>query len=106
NSDDTRNTPAYALIDRLAAYGADIIAHDPYVTIFPEARLTQDIAEAVRDADALVIMTKHSQYRDMDLAAVAKAMRTRIIIDGRDTFNADEARRAGFTYRAIGKGGI
>ena len=106
NSDDTRNTPAYVLIDRLAAYGADIIAHDPYVTIFPEARLTHDIDEAIRDADALVIMTKHSQYASMSLADAAKAMRTRIIIDGRDTFNPGDALAAGFFYRAIGKGGL
>jgi len=104
NSDDTRNTPAYTLIDQLAAYGADIIAHDPYVTIFPEARLTHDLQEAVKNADALVIMTKHSQYGGIDLARTAKAMRTPIIIDGRDTFNPRDAEAAGFFYRAIGKG--
>ncbi|MBN2223862.1 MAG: nucleotide sugar dehydrogenase, partial [Deltaproteobacteria bacterium] len=104
NSGDTRNTPTYALVDRLTAYGADIITHDPYVTEFPEARLTHDIDEALRDADALVIMTKHSHYISIDLDAAARAMRTRIIIDGRDTFSPENARAAGFFYRAIGKG--
>jgi UDP-N-acetyl-D-mannosaminuronic acid dehydrogenase len=104
NSDDTRNTPAYAVVSRLAARGAEVIAHDPYVREFPEAELTRDFAQAVKGADAVVIITKHKDYYSLDLTSLKKAMRTPIIIDGRDVIDPNAARAAGFLYRGIGKG--
>ena len=106
NSDDTRNTPAYSLISMLSAYGAEIVAHDPYVRNFPEAELTRDLMGAARDADALMIVTKHKDYYEMDLKELVENMRTPIIIDGRDVVNPEEAKNAGFLYRGIGKGNV
>ena len=104
NSDDTRNTPAYEVVARLSAHGADIIAHDPYVRDFPEAELTRDLMGAVKGADALVIVTKHKEYYETDLRAIKGVMRTPIIIDGRDVVDPEKARAAGFLYKGIGKG--
>jgi UDP-N-acetyl-D-mannosaminuronic acid dehydrogenase len=104
DTDDTRNTPAYRLIATLKERGAEVIAHDPYVREFPEAPLTKNLDEAVHDADALVIVTKHSAYFDMDLTKIASSMRTPIIIDGRNVVDPRRAAEAGFTYRGIGKG--
>ncbi len=105
NSDDTRNTPAYDVVARLMAHGAEVIAHDPYVREFPQVELTRDLIAAAQDADALVIVTKHKEYYTMDLGALKKVMRDHIIIDGRDVINRASARAAGFLYRGIGKGG-
>ncbi len=104
NSDDTRNTPAYAVVARLSARGAEVIAHDPYVREFPEAELTKDLIGAAEGADALVIVTKHKDYYGMDLVALKEVMRTGIIIDGRDVIDPQAARAAGFLYKGIGKG--
>jgi UDP-N-acetyl-D-mannosaminuronic acid dehydrogenase len=104
DSDDTRNTPAYEVVARLSAHGAEIIAHDPYVRQFPEAELTKDLMGAAKGADALVIVTKHKDYHDMDLSALKRVMRTPIIIDGRDVMDAAKALSAGFLYKGIGKG--
>jgi len=103
-SDDTRNTPAYDVVARLTAYGADVIAHDPYVREFGQVELTRDLEAAARGADALVIVTKHKDYYTMDLTAIKKIMRDHIIIDGRDVIDQEAARAAGFIYRGIGKG--
>ncbi len=106
NSDDTRNTPAYEVVARLSAHGAEVIAHDPYVSEFPEAELTRDLQAAVKGADALVIVTKHKEYHAMDLAALGRVMRDRIIVDGRDVVSPEAARAAGFLYKGIGKGNV
>jgi UDP-N-acetyl-D-mannosaminuronic acid dehydrogenase len=104
NSDDTRNTPAYDVVARLSKLGAKIIAHDPFVREFPEAKLTKDLKEAAREADALLIVTKHKEYYALDLAELKKIMRDHIIIDGRDVIDPKAARVAGFLYKGIGKG--
>jgi UDP-N-acetyl-D-mannosaminuronic acid dehydrogenase len=104
NSDDTRNTPTSSVVARLSAYGAEVIVHDPYVREFPETELTRDLAKAVKDADALLLVTKHREYLSMDLKKVGKSMRHRIIIDGRGAIEPASARDAGFVYRGIGKG--
>jgi UDP-N-acetyl-D-mannosaminuronic acid dehydrogenase len=104
DSDDTRNTPAYDLINELESYGAEIIAHDPHVRTFPEAELTKDIMFASRRSDALVIVTKHSPYFTLDLKAIKEVMRTPIIIDGRNIISRSKAVEAGFLYKGVGKG--
>ena len=104
NSDDTRNTPAYSLIANLSAYGTEIIAHDPYVRDFPEAELTKDLMGAAKGADALLLVTKHAEYYEMDLSKLKKTMRTPIIVDGRDVVDPKKAADAGFVYKGIGKG--
>ena len=104
DSDDTRNTPAYALIRDLEAKGAEIIAHDPYVRHFPEADLTRDLDAALAGADCAAIVTKHRQYYDLDLSRVKDLMRTPIIVDGRNVIDRKEAERAGHLYQGIGKG--
>ena len=104
DSDDTRNTPAYALIRDLEVKGAEIIAHDPYVRHFPEADLTRELDAALAGADCAAIVTKHRQYYDLDLSRVKELMRTPIIVDGRNVIDRKEAERAGHLYQGIGKG--
>jgi UDP-N-acetyl-D-mannosaminuronic acid dehydrogenase len=104
DSDDTRNTPAIPTIEALQATNASVVAHDPYVRELDGYELTRDLELALRGADAVVVVTSHRPYYDLDLAWLAKIMRTPIVIDGRNVFDARAVRAAGFTYRAIGKG--
>jgi UDP-N-acetyl-D-mannosaminuronic acid dehydrogenase len=53
-----------------------------------------------------VVVTKHKDYYEMDLGALARAMRTPIIIDGRDVVEPKKAAAAGFLYKGIGKGNV
>ncbi len=122
DSDDTRNTPAVPLINALLEKGARVVAHDPYVRqlngvdLLGPAELTRNLEMALNDIDAVVIVTKHRQYYDLDLAWLKDTMqpaptpesglesRMPILIDGRNVFNAVTARAAGLAYKAIGKG--
>jgi UDP-N-acetyl-D-mannosaminuronic acid dehydrogenase len=104
DSDDTRNTPAAPVIDMLQDGGAIVVAHDPYVRDLEGYELTRELEMAVRGADAAVIVTKHSQYYDLDLSWLEQTMRTPILVDGRNVFDAARVQAAGFVYKAIGKG--
>jgi UDP-N-acetyl-D-mannosaminuronic acid dehydrogenase len=103
NSDDTRNTPSATLYVELKKRGANPVLHDPIVRDF-ELPITSDLDEAVANADAVVISTKHREYLKMDLEKLKERLNTPILIDGRNAFSSETASRAGLTYRGIGKG--
>jgi hypothetical protein len=114
NADDTRNTPAAALARLLAGQGAVVVAHDPFVrsadwvralgASAPEVSLTASLWLAIQDADALVLVTRHSVYQELDLEQAARLTRTRVLVDGRNAFDPAAAAAAGFVLRSIGKG--
>ena len=103
DSDDTRNTPAILVIEALQARCGSVVAHDPYVRELDGYELTRDLALALKEADAAVIVTRHRPYFEMDLDWLRETMRTPILIDGRNVFDAAAVRAAGFVYKAIGK---
>jgi len=103
DSDDVRNTPAEPLIHTLRGRGAWVVAHDPYVWGYEGEELIRDVDEALRGADCLALVTKHQMYFGLDLEHVKGLMRTPVIVDGRNVFNAQACREAGFVYRGIGK---
>jgi UDP-N-acetyl-D-mannosaminuronic acid dehydrogenase len=104
NCDDTRNTPAQGLIDALKAKGASVIAHDPHVRKYEGVELIADLEAALRGSDCMVIVTRHREYYDLDLEQAAELMRTPVLVDGRNVFDAKVCREAGFAYRGVGKG--
>jgi UDP-N-acetyl-D-mannosaminuronic acid dehydrogenase len=103
DSDDTRNSPAVPVIDALQEKHASVVAHDPYVRSIDGYELTRDLEAALEGADAAVIVTKHRRYFEMDPTWIKETMRTPILIDGRNVFDAQTLRAAGLTYRAVGK---
>ena len=81
---DARETPATPIIKRLKDLGADIVVYDPLVTHFP-MKIEKDFKRAVEGTDGLVIVTDHSEFKNMDLAAAKKLMKERpILVDGRN----------------------
>ena len=108
NSDDTRNTPAAALISGLQSRGANVVLHDPYVTRwgFTEHEIEKDLSQACKDSDCMALVTKHDEYYNINLGDLKKAMRTPVIVDGRNVFDHDTVEAEGFEYRCVGKKGI
>ena len=102
NSDDTRNTPSKPLYELLEQKGAKPILHDPFVRDF-ELTFTKNIDEVVTGADALAIVTKHNEYKNLDLHSIKKKMKTPIIVDGRNIYQKDECEKLGFIYKGVGK---
>jgi UDP-N-acetyl-D-mannosaminuronic acid dehydrogenase len=95
NSDDTRNTPTAPLVERLRAWGAEVVIHDPYVRPY-----NTPLEDALRGADCLVVMVRHDEYLHLDLAQVKALLRTPVLVDGRNVWASAE----GFIYRGVGRG--
>ncbi len=108
NADDTRNTPALALIKTLESKGAKVILHDPYVQNWDlgSHEIEKDLYVAAKDSDCLALVTRHSDYNDTDFAKLGEIMRTRTFVDGRNVFDEDKLASQDFEYRAIGKVGV
>ena len=103
NSDDTRNTPALPIIKGLEKLGANVIVHDPYVKSYEKITLTNDLNDALKDADCVVIVTAHKQYYEIDLEKTKKLMKTPCIVDGRNVFSKEKAEKLGFRFVGVGK---
>jgi UDP-N-acetyl-D-mannosaminuronic acid dehydrogenase len=104
NSDDTRNTPALPLINLLNEQKYIVIVHDPYVKTSEEIEIQNDLEKVLSGADAIMIVTNHKQYYDIDLVNLRSLMNTPIIIDGRNIFDAEKCQELGFVYNGVGKG--
>jgi UDPglucose 6-dehydrogenase len=107
DTDDTRESPAVALAARLLADGATVVAHDPRAAgraarELPALLIAESPAAAADRADALIIATEWPEYRELDLAPLGRAMRRRVLFDGRRLLDPAVARAAGFRYEAVG----
>ena len=107
-TDDLRESPSLAIIDRLLAQGAKVRAHDPTVS-GPKPGLPESIEicsepyEVCEGADVLAVLTEWDDYRWLDAGKVAAAMTGRAVVDGRNLLDRSEWRRAGFDYQGIGR---
>ncbi len=104
NTDDTRNSPARAMIQELRRRGADIVIHDPLARSERGYRVLRDLKAAIDGADCVAIVTAHDAYRNVDLKALYRTMRHRVIVDGRNVYAGPDVVKMGFVYRGIGKG--
>ena len=104
NTDDTREAPSLVLASRLLAEGAEVRAWDPIAR--PElqgVKIFDSPLEAVRGADAAVIVTEWPELADLATEEVRAAMRHPLIIDGRNLLDPATVRAAGFAYEGIGR---
>ncbi len=106
NTDDMREAPSLVLAGRLLAEGADVTAWDPVTDGQPHLHgvgLAGSAREALRGADAAVLVTEWPELAELDWAAAAKEMRTALLIDGRNMLDPGAMRQAGFEYEGIGR---
>jgi len=103
NTGDTRNTPAIPFIRALRKLGADVAIHDPYARGQRGYTVERDLDVVSTGADCLAVLAEHAPYRKLDWAHLAKRMRTRAVVDGRNVV-PESVVDHGFVLRAIGKG--
>lgn len=103
NSDDTRNTPAYVIHELLKNKKVTVNVHDPHVKSFNGVELTNNFNDGVKDSDALMLVTNHKEYYDINLIELKSLMNHHIIIDGRNVFDSNKCRVQGFIYYGVGK---
>ena len=114
---DVNGSPAIVLIRQLMGAGATIAAYDPLamdeaaqqLSSLPEANtealtFSSHQYDALTDADALVLMTEWKPFRQPDFNAIGKILRNKVVIDGRNQYDAEALKQAGFEYRGVGRG--
>lgn len=108
NTDDLRFSPALAVIEKLVEQGAKIRAYDPKGMEearkeMPALTYCSSALEAAEGADALLVLTEWPEFKAVDLAALRSKMTRPLIIDGRNLFDAQTVRAAGFEYASMGR---
>jgi UDPglucose 6-dehydrogenase len=108
NTDDMREASSLVLSARLLADGARIVAYDPIAEdqarkLISGVEFAASPLDAVRDADAVVLVTEWPQFLELDWAEVATAMRGRLVVDGRNALDPGKLQAAGLTYEGIGR---
>jgi UDPglucose 6-dehydrogenase len=108
NTDDMREASSLVLAARLQAAGATVTAFDPIsaevaAPMLRGVELADDALGAVKDADAVVLVTEWQEFRELDLTAVADAMAGDVLVDGRNALDGQAAAAAGFRYEGMGR---
>jgi UDPglucose 6-dehydrogenase len=109
NTDDMREAPAVTIIEELLKAGASVSVHDPAAMDEAKKRLGRKVAyhannyDAVKGADALVVVTEWNEFRRPDLDRMKKLMRGHVIFDGRNIYNPAILKEKGFLYFGVGR---
>ena len=105
DTDDVRETPTVPIVQRLVARGARVTVHDPVVSTLPEQledvdiELSSDLEGTLRDADAVVLVTRWKQY--LEVPALLAAVNPSVpLIDGRRMLDRESVSN----YVGIGAG--
>jgi UDPglucose 6-dehydrogenase len=108
-TDDMRDAPSLVVVQGLLAAGARVAVHDPEALNVARHHFEDQVEycannyDALRGADALIILTEWKLYRHPDLARVHSLMARPIIVDGRNLFDPDKLRELGFEYSSVGR---
>jgi UDPglucose 6-dehydrogenase len=106
NTDDMREAPSIVVAARFLAEGAEVVAWDPVADargILQGAEIVDTAADALRGADAAVVVTEWPELRELPWGELRGTMRTPLVIDGRNHLDADAMRAHGFAYEAMGR---
>ncbi len=110
DTDDIREAPAIEIITKLLQEGAKVNAFDPEAMentsrIFGNnVNFTENQYEALKDADALIIVTEWSVFRSPDFEKMKTLLKNPCIFDGRNIFTVQKMEEQGFHYTSIGRG--
>jgi len=110
NTDDMRNAPSVPIIEKLHQDGAAIQAYDPQaaktarVILGKKVKYKQDMYQALKGADALVILTDWDEFKQPNWSKVHQLLNEPIIIDGRNMFDPKNMEKQGFVYHSVGRG--
>lgn len=100
NVDDMRESPSTIVIDELQNLGLEVISYDPHIKENKHTTQTQSLEEATKDADIIVVLTDHNEFKAMDAAAIT--VKTKIVFDTKNCLNRDKWQEAGFQFHLLG----
>ena len=108
DSDDVRDSPALNVAGQIHLQGGQVTVFDPKGMdnarkIFPTLGYAPTALDAVRGADLVLHLTEWREFRELDPAELGEVARRKHVIDGRNALDAALWRKAGWTYRAMGR---
>lgn len=108
DSDDVRDSPALNVAGQIHLQGGQVTVYDPKgmanaQRLFPTLGYAESALEAVRGAHVVLHLTEWREFRELDPAALAEVAGERRILDGRNALDPTLWRKAGWTYRALGR---
>ncbi|WP_329132567.1 UDP-glucose/GDP-mannose dehydrogenase family protein [Streptomyces sp. NBC_01476] len=108
DSDDVRDSPALNVAGQIHLQGGQVTVYDPKgmenaKRLFPTLGYAPTALEAVRGAEVVLHLTEWREFRELDPAALAEVAGRRHILDGRNALDPVLWRKAGWTYRAMGR---
>jgi len=96
-------SPAIDVIKELKEWGARVFTYDPLCNEEDAKRFGAEWKEDFKDVDAIVIVTDHKEFKDLNLEEIAKQVRNRVIVDGRNILDPRKAEKLGFVYLRVGR---
>ena len=107
-TDDLRDSPAIAIIERLMKLGARVQAYDPTVNVIrpgipSDLVIAASCGEATAQADVLAVLTEWDEFKWVSASETSTHMTGKQIIDARNLLDRKDWERAGFTYQGIGR---
>jgi UDPglucose 6-dehydrogenase len=109
NTDDVREAPALTIIEALAKEGVTLRVHDPEAMaemkkkIGTKVRYFDNNYEALKGAEALILVTEWNEFRRPDFDRMKTLMKTPVVFDGRNIYDPKIMREKGFAYYGIGR---
>ena len=107
-SDDVRDSPALNVAAAVHLQGGQVRVHDPAAVdnaraLFPTLDFVYDVDKACETADLVLHLTEWQEYRELDLLALRRIVRTPRILDTRNALDINRWRAAGWTIRSLGR---
>lgn len=110
NTDDTRESVSIKVVRMIRGLGAHVKVFDPQAVDRAKGDLGEnnityckDAYEAMKDAEALCLLTEWEEFKDLDLKKTKDLLKNPVIFDGRNLLDKEKVQDSGFTYYAIGK---
>jgi UDPglucose 6-dehydrogenase len=107
-TDDMREAPSLEIIKKLIDAGAKVHAYDPVAITEAKHHFGDTIAyyndqyETLIDADCLAILTEWPEFKIPNFNIIQKLLKTPVVFDGRNIYDAVEMKKNGFDYFCIG----
>ncbi|MFC1644672.1 nucleotide sugar dehydrogenase [Patescibacteria group bacterium] len=99
NVDDLRETPAFEIINDIKKHGGETFVFDPF---FPDMSDVKSVEEALEKADALVVITNHDEFTEINPALLEKH-NIQVIVDGKNCLDKEAIDKTEITYKGIGR---
>ncbi|ELK47539.1 nucleotide sugar dehydrogenase [Halobacillus sp. BAB-2008] len=102
NIDDQRESPSLKVIMELVQRGISFTSYDPHIKENVVSNQTQDMDEALKDADIVVILTDHDEFKKLDPETIKDKMGSRVVYDTKNALDLDTWKAAGFVAKRLG----